>query len=82
MLFCAANGIGLALVIPCVQSVVADHYGEEARGGAFGAMSFTSSLGGLAGGVFATNVGGMRPWGVEGWRFAFQLVRAILKSCC
>lgn len=50
MLACALNGVGLALVIPSVQSVVADCHPPEQRGRAFGLMSLTSSLGAWAGG--------------------------------
>lgn len=77
MLSCAVNGLGLALVIPCVSSMIADYHPPETRGNAFGMMSLTASLGGMAGSFFATNVGGMRPLGVEGWRFAFHLVAAV-----
>lgn len=45
MVACAFNGMGLALVIPSVQSVVADCHPAEQRGRAFGLMSLTSSLG-------------------------------------
>ena len=35
------------------------------------------AAGGLAGGFFATSVGGLRPLGMEGWRFAFHVVAGI-----
>ncbi|KAK9844419.1 hypothetical protein WJX74_002206 [Apatococcus lobatus] len=77
MISCAFNGLGLALVIPCVQSLVADYHPSEARGQAFGLMGLTSSFGGLVGGFFATNVGASQPLGLEGWRFSFHLMAAI-----
>ncbi|EIE19976.1 MFS general substrate transporter [Coccomyxa subellipsoidea C-169] len=77
MLYSAANGVGLALVIPCVQSLIADYNPPESRGRAFGVMFFTSALGGMAGGFFATNLGGMQILGLEGWRCAFHLVAAL-----
>ncbi|KAK9866373.1 hypothetical protein WJX84_011358 [Apatococcus fuscideae] len=77
MVSCAFNGLGLALVIPCVQSLVADYHPSEARGQAFGLMGLTSSFGGLVGGFFATNVGATQPLGLEGWRFSFHLMAAI-----
>ncbi|KAK9902677.1 hypothetical protein WJX75_002341 [Coccomyxa subellipsoidea] len=77
MLYSAANGVGLALVIPCVQSLTADYNPPEMRGRAFGVMFFTSALGGMAGGFFATNLGGMQILGLEGWRCAFHLVAII-----
>lgn len=46
MIYSAANGVGLALVIPCVQSLTADYHPPEMRGRAFGVMFFTSALGG------------------------------------
>ena len=45
MSFSAWNGLGLALVIPCVQSLIADTYSSASRGRAFGLLFFTSSLG-------------------------------------
>lgn len=48
MVSCAINGFGLALVIPCVQSLVADYHPSESRGKAFGFMFFTASCGKLA----------------------------------
>lgn len=45
MSFSAWNGLGLALVIPCVQSLIADSYSASSRGRAFGLLFFTSSLG-------------------------------------
>jgi MFS family permease len=44
MSFSAWNGLGLALVIPCVQSLIADVYSASARGRAFGLLFLTSSL--------------------------------------
>ena len=46
MIYSGANGVGLALVIPCVQSLTADYNPPESRGRAFGIMFFTSALGG------------------------------------
>ena len=45
MLWCAVNGMGLALVIPCIQSLIADYNPAEKRGSAFGLMFFISSMG-------------------------------------
>ena len=47
MVSCAINGLGLALVIPRVQSLVADYHPSESRGKAFGFMFFTASCGRL-----------------------------------
>lgn len=45
MVWSAFNGVGLALVIPCVASLIADYHPPETRGQAFGLMAFTSGLG-------------------------------------
>ena len=55
--FWAINGIGLSLVIPTGQSLIADYYHASNRGKAFGAMTLTGSLGGMLGSMYATNLG-------------------------
>ncbi|KAK2080470.1 hypothetical protein QBZ16_000323 [Prototheca wickerhamii] len=77
MFACALNGVGLALVIPSVQSVVADSCPPEKRGRAFGTMSLTSSLGALLGAFLATNAGSRTVYGLEGWRASFLAVAAV-----
>ncbi|BDA49896.1 probable quinolone resistance protein NorA at N-terminal half [Coccomyxa sp. Obi] len=77
MAWSAFNGIGLALVLPCVQSLVADYYAPAVRGRAFGFLFTMAALGGMAGGFFATSISGKRPGGIEGWRFAFYVVAAL-----
>jgi hypothetical protein len=59
------NGFGLALVIPCVSSMIADYHPPETRGNAFGMMGLTG-WGGRAGGQPAAGVGG--DGGVQLWR--------------
>lgn len=44
--FSSLNGIGLALVLSSVQSVLADIYEPEQRGKAFGIMLTAASVGG------------------------------------
>jgi MFS family permease len=73
---CAMNGIGLALVIPSVQSLTADYHAAEARGKAFGALWLTISFGGMLGALYATNIGSLQPFGIDGWRFVFYSVAA------
>jgi MFS family permease len=78
MIACALNGLGLALVVPTLSSLVADSTSAVVRGKAFGAMGLTASLGGMAGALFATNVGATAGFaGVEGWRWAFHAVAAV-----
>lgn len=57
MFFSAFMGVGLALVIPVGQSLIADYYAEKERGRAFGLMVAMSSLGGMLGSLYATNIG-------------------------
>ena len=41
----ALSGIGLALVIPCVQAIIAELYSPYERGRAFGVLFTVSALG-------------------------------------
>lgn len=45
MIYSGMNGIGLALVVPCVQSLIADYTPADKRGAAFGVLYFTGALG-------------------------------------
>ncbi|WPT16723.1 hypothetical protein PSENEW3_00004731 [Picochlorum sp. SENEW3] len=74
---CAVNGLGLALVIPSVQSLTADLHASESRGRAFGTLWLVISLGGMLGALYATNLGAYTPLGIEGWRFVFFSVSAL-----
>lgn len=40
----AFNGVGLALMIPSAQSLVADYYPPSSRGSAFGALQLTGEV--------------------------------------
>jgi len=45
----------------------------------------TSLLGGSLGALYATNLGGARPFGYEGWRFAFfsvAMLSIIIGAAC
>lgn len=75
----AMNGVGLALVIPNVQSLTADFYPSSARGRAFGALWLTICFGGMLGALYATNMGAYQPLGIDGWRFVFFSVSCL--SC-
>ena len=77
MPLCAVNGIGLALVIPSVQSLTADYNAADSRGTAFGALWLTISFGGMLGALYATNVGALHPLGLDGWRFVFYSVASV-----
>ncbi|GAV76764.1 MFS_1 domain-containing protein [Cephalotus follicularis] len=75
----AVNGFGLAIVIPALQSFIADRYMDGARGTGFGLQSLVGTLGGTGGGVVATIMAGQQFGGMPGWRFAF-VTMAILSS--
>lgn len=73
----AVNGFGLAIVIPALQSFIADSYQEGVRGTGFGMLSVVGSLGGIGGGVVATVMAGHEYWGIPGWRVAFIMMAAL-----
>ncbi|GMH06471.1 hypothetical protein Nepgr_008311 [Nepenthes gracilis] len=73
----AVNGVGLAIVIPALQSFIADSYVDDVRGVGFGMLSLVGSMGGIGGGVLATIMAGHKYWGIQGWRFSFTIM-AIL----
>jgi MFS family permease len=73
----ALGGVGLALVVPSTQSLVADMSADAHRGRAFGAMHLASATGGMLGALLATNLGAMHLLGIEGWRLAFLVMAAV-----
>ncbi|KAL5715163.1 hypothetical protein ACHQM5_017027 [Ranunculus cassubicifolius] len=75
----AINGIGLAIVIPALQSFIADSYMDGTRGVGFGMLSLVGAVGGIGGSVLATIMAGHEFWGIPGWRCAFLLM-AVLSS--
>ncbi|KAL8231114.1 hypothetical protein R6Q57_000892 [Mikania cordata] len=75
----AVNGFGLAIVIPALQSFIADTYSDNVRGTGFGFLNFVGMVGGIGGGVVATVMAGHQFWGMPGWRCAFVLMAGL--SC-
>lgn len=73
----AINGVGLALVIPAIQALVADCAPPAARGLAFGWLQLVSNFGSVLGGAAGLLLAGAPLWGVAGWRWAFHLVAAV-----
>lgn len=73
----AINGFGLAIVIPALQSFIADSYLDGSRGTGFGMLSLIGSVGGIGGGVVATIMAGQNYWGIPGWRFAFIMMALL-----
>ena len=49
----AFNGIGLALVTPAIQSLVADSTDDSNRGMVFGWLQLTGNVGSIIGGLFS-----------------------------
>ncbi|KAJ4758843.1 Major facilitator superfamily protein [Rhynchospora pubera] len=73
----ALNGVGLALVTPAIQSLVADSTDDTTRGTAFGWLQLTSNLGSLSGGLFALILASSTFMGIDGWRVAFHFVAIV-----
>ncbi|KAK8930872.1 hypothetical protein KSP39_PZI016633 [Platanthera zijinensis] len=73
----ALNGIGLALVTPAIQSLVADSTDDSNRGSAFGWLQLTSNIGSMLGGFCAILLASTTFMGIDGWRISFHLVGII-----
>lgn len=73
----ALNGIGLAIVTPAIQSLVADSTDDHNRGTAFGWLQLTGNLGSILGGLLSILIASTSIMGIPGWRISFHLV-AIL----
>lgn len=73
----AINGFGLAIVIPALQSFIADSYMDGVRGAGFGFLNLVGTVGGIGGGVLATVMAGSEFWGVPGWRCAFIMMASL-----
>ncbi|KAK9713450.1 hypothetical protein RND81_06G027900 [Saponaria officinalis] len=70
----ALNGIGLAIVIPSIQSLVADSTDDTNRGIAFGWLQLTGNMGAILGSICSVLVASTSFLGIPGWRIAFHLV--------
>ncbi|XP_011099576.1 uncharacterized protein LOC105177960 [Sesamum indicum] len=75
----AINGFGLAIVIPALQSFIADSYSDSVRGAGFGFLNLVGTVGGIGGGAIATVMAGYTFWGMPGWRCAFLMMGGL--SC-
>jgi MFS family permease len=71
----AITGIGLAVIVPTTQSIIADYFPPAKRGKAFGLLGFTGVIGTVFGTIFATAfvASGEPIFGMEAWRFVFVL---------
>lgn len=73
----ALNGIGLAIVVPAILSLVADSTDDGNRGLAFGWLQLTGNIGSILGGIFSVLLAATTVMGIPGWRVSFHLVAAI-----
>ncbi|KAK4264906.1 hypothetical protein QN277_026023 [Acacia crassicarpa] len=71
------SGIGLAIVIPAIQSLVADSTEDSNRGTAFGWLALTSNFGSIIGGLCSVLLASTSFLGISGWRISFHLVALI-----
>ncbi|CAJ1971775.1 unnamed protein product [Sphenostylis stenocarpa] len=73
----AFNGIGLALVAPAIQSLVADSTDDSNRGMAFGWLQLTGNVGSIIGGLLSVLIAPITVFGIPGWRISFHIVALI-----
>ncbi|KAL6858857.1 hypothetical protein ACP4OV_017859 [Aristida adscensionis] len=71
------NGVGLALVVPAVYSLVADYSDDTTRGSAFGWVYMAQGMGGVMGCSLGVQLAPTTFLGVPGWRLAFHVVALI-----
>ncbi|KAK1630506.1 hypothetical protein QYE76_004821 [Lolium multiflorum] len=71
------SGVGLALVTPAIQSLVADYTDDNNRGSAFGWLQLTGNIGSVIGGSFSILLASTTVMGIDGWRVAFHIVALI-----
>ncbi|XP_019054742.1 PREDICTED: uncharacterized protein LOC104605963 isoform X3 [Nelumbo nucifera] len=71
------NGIGLAIVTPAIQSLVADSTDDTNRGMAFGWLQLTGNLGSIIGGLCSVLIASTSFMGIPGWRISFHLVAIV-----
>ncbi|GLT37214.1 hypothetical protein SLA2020_115460 [Shorea laevis] len=73
----ALNGIGLAIVAPAFQSLVADCTDDGNRGVAFGWLQLTANFGSAIGGLLSVLIAPITFLGIPGWRISFHIVGLI-----
>jgi MFS family permease len=73
LIYRAITGIGLAVIVPTTQSLIADYFPPETRGKAFGWLGLTGVIGAIVGTIFATAIvtGYKYIFGIDSWRFIF-----------
>ncbi|XP_043721415.1 uncharacterized protein LOC122668913 [Telopea speciosissima] len=73
----AFNGIGLAIVTPAIQSLVADSTDDSNRGIAFGWLQLTGNIGLIMGYVCSVLIASTSFMGIPGWRISFHIVGMV-----
>ncbi|KAJ4952129.1 hypothetical protein NE237_028961 [Protea cynaroides] len=73
----ALNGIGLAIVIPSMKSLVADLTDDNNRGTAFGWLQVTGNIGAIIGNLCSVLMASTSFMGISGWRISFHLVGMV-----
>jgi MFS family permease len=75
----AITGVGLAVIVPTAQSLIADYFPPEKRGTAFGWLGLTGVIGAVVGTIYATALvaSGQPIFGMEGWRFVFVTMALV-----
>ena len=73
LIYRAITGIGLAVIVPTAQSLIADYFSPSRRGRAFGWLGLTGVIGSIFGTIFATALVGISTQilGIDTWRFIF-----------
>ncbi|KAI3870000.1 hypothetical protein MKX03_010294 [Papaver bracteatum] len=71
------NSIGLAMVTPAIQSLVADSTEDHNCGVAFGWLGQTGNIGSILGGLLSILLASTSFMGIAGWRISFHLVAIV-----
>ncbi|KAM3230022.1 hypothetical protein ACQJBY_060682 [Aegilops geniculata] len=71
------NGVGLALVVPAMNSLAADYSDDTTRGSAFGWLGMASRVGAMMGGTLGVLLAPTTFLGVPGWRLAFHVLALL-----
>jgi MFS family permease len=74
------NGVGLALVVPAIYSLVADYSDDGTRGSAFGWVVMAQFMGRVAGNTLGVLLAATSFLGVPGWRLAFYALALVSAS--
>ncbi|CAL4913346.1 unnamed protein product [Urochloa decumbens] len=71
------NGVGLAIAVPAIYSLVADYSDDATRGAAFGWLMMAQTLGYIVGTCFGLLLAPTSLLGISGWRLAFYAVALV-----